>query len=104
MIGHKHKSMESKSSLPAISIQRLQEKPCVRFHDKQSSALECRERYEICSRRRHQSRRFHDAGPQRLKPNLQTSLIWCDCKSHPSRLIILLVVPFRENVAALGND
>src|ERR1700757_273452 len=59
MVRHDHKSMQRESSLPPISVQSFQEKPGVRFHNEESSALEGRERYKISSGRRHQSRRFH---------------------------------------------
>src|ERR1700722_19535077 len=68
VVGHQHKSMQAEFPLPAIAIKSLQEKSRIRFDDKESSTLKRREGHETGSRRRHQSRRFHGAGPQCLKP------------------------------------
>ena len=88
--------MQFELSLPPVAVQSLQEQPRIRFDDENSSALKCREGHEISSGRRNQSGRLHVRGPQRLKPLLQASLLRCDLKSHPSRLIYFRIVPLRE--------
>jgi len=63
MVRHQNESMQLETAPSTISIESLQEQSGVRLHDEESSPLKCREIYEVSSRRRDQSCRFHRRWP-----------------------------------------
>ena len=63
VIGHQNKCVELELPLAAIAIESLQQEAGIRFDDKESSALESGECYEISSGRGYQSSRFHLYSP-----------------------------------------
>ena len=97
VVGHQHKGMHVESSPSPVAIKSLQEEPGIRVHDEESAPLKSREGYEISSWRRDPPSRFHCARPQRLKPEVYSSLFRCDCKSHPSRSKHFPILPFWES-------
>jgi hypothetical protein len=77
MVRHENECMQLELSLSPIVIQRFQKQPRVRFHHKESSALEGGEGYEVRSGRRNQSSGFHqgcpsaaEAGRSKDQPNV----------------------------------
>jgi hypothetical protein len=101
---HDDESVQFISALAAMSVERLQKEPDVRFNDKQFPAVVRREGYEITSRRRDESSRLQGetlAAGSRASLETLNRHEWNSC---PSRLFFVRELSFWETRVGFSSD
>jgi hypothetical protein len=96
MLGHQDKRMQLISALAAMPVERLQEKPDVRFNNEQSLALPGGKRHEIGSWRRDESSGLQGETSAAGSRTSSLTLNWHEWNSCPSRLFFARAFSFWE--------